>query len=184
MHSQPRLMSPSDFRSSNSSESKNTEALRLADTPWSSKLQNCEECPLLRPTHPTIDTSSSNSISAFSLPVLLIIVLTSQRLSFDTDNVDMFFHIFEAHYCGKNLTDELLYYDLMQCLNSRQVNRVFSELKTTSLHSYALLRAALMKIYSVAMHQKFQKLQDVPALGDCTPSELLADLSSILKTIH
>ena len=34
------------------------------------------------------------------------------------------------------------------------------------------------------MHQKFQKLRDAPALGNHTPSQLLADLSCILGTIH
>ena len=108
------------------------------------------QCPAPKyapgPTHPTIGPSSSYSISASSQPVPPIIVQTSLRLPFDTDNVDVFFHTFEARYFGKNLTDEQLYYELLQYLNSRQVSRVFSELKTISLHSYALLRAALIKI--------------------------------------
>ena len=95
----------------------------------------------------------------------------------------MFFHTFEARYFGTNLTDEQLCYELMVCLNSRQVSRVFLELKTTSLHSYALLCAALIKIYTVPMHQKFQNLRDAPVLGDRTSSQPLADLSSILGTI-
>ena len=130
--------------------------------------------------HSPIHKSPSPSSISHTSTLPPIIVHTSPNLKFNSQNVDIFFHTFEAHYFGKNLTDEQLYYELVKCLNTEHMCRVFAHIEEPSVHSYATLKAALTNIYTVPLHQKFQKLSDAPAMGDRTPSQLLADLTSIL----
>ena len=76
----------------------------------------------------------------------------------------MFFYCFEAHYFGKNFTDEQLYYELIIYLTKKHLCRVLVEMKDKSLLSYAVSRAALIKVDTVPIRQKFQNLRDASVL--------------------
>jgi len=67
-----------------------------------------------------------------------IIVHTPFTLLFDTDNVDIFFMQFDAHYYGKNFNDEQLYYEHVKCLSPSQFHKISSQINST--RSYAALK--------------------------------------------
>ena len=70
--------------------------------------------------------SSSNSLHQSLLQnnqPTTIIIQNSPKLHFDPSHIDMFFHTFDAHYFGKHLSKEQLYFKLIKCLSSEHFTK-------------------------------------------------------------
>ena len=94
----------------------------------------------------------------------------------------MFFHTFDAHYFGKHLTEEQLYFELIKCLSSEHFHKASLCMSRDSVNSYTTLKAALIKAYSLPLHKRLTQLRNAP-LGDRSPTQLLYDIKNILGTI-
>ena len=112
-----------------------------------------------------------------------IIIQNSPQLQFDPSHIDMFFHTFDAHYFGKHLTEEQLYFELIKCLSSEHFHKASLCMSRDSVNSYTTLKAALIKAYSLPLHKRLTQLCKAPPLGDRSPTQLLYDLKNILGTI-
>ena len=94
----------------------------------------------------------------------------------------MFIYIFDAHYFGKHLTEEQLYFKLIKCLSYEHFHKASLCMSRDSVHSYITFKATLIKAYSLPLHKRLTQLCNASALGDCSPTQLLYDLKSILET--
>ena len=112
-----------------------------------------------------------------------IIIQNSPQLQFDPSHIDMFFHTFDAHYFGKHLTEEQLYFELIKCLSSEHFHKASLCMSRDSVNSYTTLKAALIKAYSLPLHKRLTQLRTAPPLGDRSPTQLLYELKNILGTI-
>ena len=100
-------------------------------------------------------------------------------LKFSTDDVSLWFTRFEAKYHNSNLDDQQLYFELINCLNDYQLQKV----SALSRHppSYQSLKSALLQAFDLSPLQRIQNLHSAPQLGDRKPSELLSHLRLLLK---
>ena len=112
-----------------------------------------------------------------------IIIHHPPQLTFDPDNVDVFFHTFHAHYFNSHFTDEQLYFELIKCLSPKQFHRVSLELDQ-SIHRFCILKKALIEAYSTPLQTRLNRLRDSPPMGDRTPTQLLCDLKRIMGTCN
>ena len=112
-----------------------------------------------------------------------IIIHHLPQLTFDPDNVNVFFHTFDAHYFNTHFTDEQLYFELIKCLSPNQFYRVSLELDQ-SIHSFRILKKALIEAYSTPLQTRLNRLRDSPPMGDRTPTQLLCDLKRIMGTCN
>ena len=112
-----------------------------------------------------------------------ILIQNSPQLQFDPSHIDMFFHTFDAHYFGKHLTEEQLYFELIKCLSSEHFHKASLCMSRDSVNSYTTLKAALIKAYSLPLHKRLTQLYTAPPLGDRSPTQLLYNLKNILGTI-
>ena len=87
-----------------------------------------------------------------------IIIQNSPQLQFDPSHIDMFFHTFDAHYFGKHLTEEQLYFELIKCLSSEHFHKASLCMSRDSVNSYTTLKAALIKAYSLPLHKRLTQL--------------------------
>ena len=143
---------------------------------------------MLQPTDLTSNIPSSSSISSTSandlnhshtLSLQADLTYTSTlpsihhppQLTFDPDNVDVFFHTFDAHYLNTHFTDEQLYFEL-KCLLPHQFHKVSLELDQ-SKYSFRILKKALIDAYSTPLQTRLNRLRDSPPMGDRTPTQLL-----------
>ena len=102
-----------------------------------------------------------------------IIIQNSPQLQFNPSHIDMFFHTFDAHYFGKHLTEEQLYFELIKCLSSEHFHKASLCMSRDSVNSYTTLKAALIKAYSLPLHKRLTQLHTAPPLGDRCPTQLL-----------
>ena len=109
----------------------------------------------------------------------LIAIHQTPTLKFDTENVEVFFHTFNAHYFEKNFNDEQLYFELIKCLSPDQFHKISSQFNH-SVRSFILLKQALINAYTIPLHTKFNLLRSSPPLGDRTPAQLLYDMKRII----
>ena len=153
--------------------------------------QSADEIPvssasILPTTSTSTPLSSSNSLNQSLLQNSqppTIIIQNSSQLQFDLSHIDMFFHTFDAHYFGKRLTEEQLYFELIKCLSSEHFHKASLYMSRDSVNSYTTLKAALIKAYSLPLHKKLTQLRTAPPLGDRSATQLLYDLKNILGTV-
>ena len=107
--------------------------------------------------------------------LLPITVPPMTPLKFSTIDITLWFHRFDARYRGLNLSEEQLYYELLNCLDDIHVQRI-SHLLRHQPPSFDLLKNALIKVYDIPAARRQFNLKQVPALGDQAPSELLHQL--------
>ena len=95
----------------------------------------------------------------------------------------MFFHTFDAHYFGKHLTEEQLYFELIKCLSSEHFHKASLCMSRDSVNSYTTLKAALIKAYSLPLHKRLTQLHTAPPLGDRCPTQLLYAMHEFINKI-
>ena len=135
------------------------------------------------PNQPTPQQSTMPSQQPFS-PFLaqipkIVINSPAPQLTFDEANVDLFFQRFESRYRHEHLNDAELFDKLLQCLNYAQQCRMHCVLSTNNC-SYVALKDALFHTYGRSLEKAQEDLAYAPELGDKLPSEMLAQLRSIL----
>ena len=96
-------------------------------------------------------------------------------LRFSTVDVPLWFQRFHARFRKFQMSDEDLYYELLNCLDDSHLHRV-SHLIRHKPHSFAVLKEALLNAFDIPPAQRQLHLSQIPALGDRTPSELLNHL--------
>ena len=129
--------------------------------------------PTSLPSSPVSNPSSQTLSQSCMAPT--VIIQNNPNLKFDPDNVDIFFHTFEAHYFNRQLSDEALYFELIKCLSPDQFHKVSLGLHQTC-HSFRDLKALLINAYTIPLHLKSEYLRKSPGMGDRTPTELLGSL--------
>ena len=127
-----------------------------------------------RHTIVNIDDDIHNNHSQFPLAIT-----TVAPLKFTTVDVVLWFQRFHARYRNRQLNDEELYWELLNCLEDVHLQRI-SHILRHQPPSFELLKKALIQAYDVSPALRQQRLKLVPALGDRTPSELLSQLRATL----
>ena len=107
--------------------------------------------------------------------------INSRIPPFDTDNIKIWFKIFEAnlHQCLKH--DKTMYNALLGhlgCKNIRRINYILDHPNP----AYTMLKTALLKTYDIPQSMRWELLKKSPPIGDRRPSDLMADLKSIYGT--
>ena len=161
-HSAKTLLTPSNFKcisspSAELQESSSTSEISFAGTPASAN------SPAQVMTLP-----SSSLPFTFPSPSLA-------PLRFSTVDVPLWFQRFHARFRKFQMSDEDLYYELLNCLDDSHLHRV-SHLIRHKPPSFAVLKEALLNAFDIPPAQRQLHLSQIPALGDRTPSELLNHL--------
>ena len=91
--------------------------------------------------HSHSSSQQADLTNTYTLPSIRqpIIIHHPPQLTFDPDNVDIFFHTFDTHYFNTHFTDEQMYFELIKCLSPNQFHRVSLELDQ-SIHSFRILK--------------------------------------------
>ena len=161
-HSAKTLLTPSNFKcisspSAELQESSSTSEISFAGPPASAN------SPAQVMTLP-----SSSLPFTFPSPSLT-------PLRFSTVDVPLWFQRFHARFRKFQMSDEDLYYELLNCLDDSHLHRV-SHLIRHKPPSFAVLKEALLNAFDIPPAQRQLHLSQIPALGDRTPSELLNHL--------
>ena len=120
-------------------------------------------------------TSPFVSSSTAPSPSFIFTAPAPTPLKFSTADVPLWFQRFHARYRKLHLTDEELYYELLNCLEDAHLHRI-SHLIKHKPPSFLALKEALLQVYDIPAAQRQLNLSQIPGLGDRAPSELLNDL--------
>ena len=97
---------------------------------------------------------------------------------FDSDDIKIWFKIFEANLHQYLENDETTYNALLGrlgCKHIRHINYVLDHPNPT----YTMLKTALLKTYDIPQSTRWELLKKSSPIGDRRPFELMADLKSI-----
>jgi len=143
-------------------------------------------CETLEPTPITTQAHSSHTMhtsqplsAGTTIMPKIILNPPAPILIFDEDHVDLFFQRFESRHRLDQSSDADLFDKLLQCLNYSQQSRVNRVLSDGNC-SYGTLKKALLTTYGRTLEQAQEDLSFAPELGDKLPSEMLAQLRSLL----
>ena len=97
---------------------------------------------------------------------------------FDTDDIKIWFKIFEANLHQYLENDKTMYNALLGRLGCKHIRRINYVLDHPN-PIYTMLKTALLKTYDIPQSTRWELLKKSPPIGDRRRSELMADLKSI-----
>ena len=129
--------------------------------------------------HKFLSESGPHFHSLPNAPHKTIVNTYANRVIFEPQKVDFFFQRFESSHKHENLPNPALFDHLLQCLKYTQQCQMQYFL-ANGTGNYFQFKRVLIETYGRTLDHAREEFECAPAFGDKMPSELLADLRSIL----
>ena len=131
----------------------------------------------------TEDTSTPRSSSA---EIGMAMAVSVKLATFWTENPRLWFAQAESQFATRNVTVPLTkYHYVVAALPMEAAERVMSVIETVPVGDpYEVLKAALFSAFSLSDYQRAEAIMSLPPLGDRKPSQLLAQIKSLMPMKH